>query len=220
VDLLLLCARTDWSAGDLAGTEKLLQRALAADPSRLQAYALMGQLYAKQNRLDEAITRFEQVLKQSPKSHWAITMIGMLHEAQGKKPEAEKEYERALAIDPRGAVPANNLAWLYVEGNRNLDQALQLAQTAQQSLPQEPGVTDTLGWIYVRKNMASLGIPHLEASIRRSPSEPVFHYHLGMAYLQVNEFDKARHELNTALSLKPNFEGAADARKALSSIKG
>jgi len=220
VDLLLLGARTNWSAGNLAESEKLLQRALAADPSRLQTYALLGELYAKQNRIDEAIARFQDVLKQSPKSSWAITMLGMLREAQGKKSEAAAEYERALAIDPRSAVPANNLAWLYVESNRNLDQALQLAQTAQQTLPQEAGVTDTLGWIYVRKNMASLGIPHLEASIRRSPSEALFHYHLGMAYLQVNEFDKAREELTKALSLRPNFEGAADARKALSSIKG
>ena len=37
---------------------------------------------------------------------------------------------------------ANNLAWIYAAGNRNLDQALQLAQLAHQVMPAEAQVTD------------------------------------------------------------------------------
>ena len=77
-------------------------------------------------------------MKRDPKSVGASTMIGMLLEAQGKKAEAEKAYEQVLAIDSRAPVAANNLAWIYVASNRNLDQALQLAQTAHQTLPEEP----------------------------------------------------------------------------------
>ena len=81
-------------------------------------------------------------------------------EAQGKKAEAEKAYEQVLAIDSRAPVAANNLAWIYVASNRNLDQALQLAQTAHQTLPEEPAVNDTLGWILVQKDMAARGVPY------------------------------------------------------------
>src|SRR5262249_30423102 len=83
--------------------EALLQRAIEADPDRLQAYALLGQLYVRQKRLDEAKARFDDVLKRNPKSVGASTMMGMLLEQQGKPAEAEKEYKRTLTIDPRAA---------------------------------------------------------------------------------------------------------------------
>ncbi len=52
------------------------------------------------------------------------------------------------------------------------------------------------------------------------PDNPVFQYHLGIAYLQSGEFDKAKRTLTKALSLKADFDGAAEARKALSTIIG
>ena len=86
-------------------------------------------------------------------------MVAMVLEQQGKVPEAEKEYQRVLSVESNAAVAANNLAWLYVSSNRKLDEALQLAQTALQQLPDEPNIHDTLGWIYYRKNMAAAAIP-------------------------------------------------------------
>jgi len=41
-----------------------------------------------------------------------------------------------------------------------------------------------------------------------------------MAYLQMSKADEGRRELQKALSLKPDFEGAAGARKALATIGG
>ena len=139
-------------------------------------------------------------------------------EAEGNTVEAVKEYQHTLSIDPRAAVAANNLAYIYVSADKQLDEALQLAQTAVQAMPDEPIVNDTLGWIYVRKNQATLGIPHLELCVQKQPDEPVFNYHLGMAYLQTGEFDKAKKALTKALSIRPDFEGAEQARKALATI--
>jgi len=115
---------------------------------------------------------------------------------------------------------ANNLAWIYLAGNRKLDEALQLARAAYQQLPDDPNVNDTLGWIYYRKNMASEGIPYLETSVRKSPNDPSFHFHLGMACVQSGDWNMARRALKQALALKPDFEGAAEARKALGMIGG
>jgi Flp pilus assembly protein TadD len=145
-------------------------------------------------------------------------MIGVLFEGQGRVADAEKQYQRVLAVDPHAAIAANNLAYIYVASNRNLDQALQLAQTAAAGMPDEPQVSDTVGWIYVKKNLAASGIPHLEASVKKTPNEPVAQYHLGMAYMQTGDYDKAKAALSKALSLKADFEGAAEARKTLSQI--
>ncbi len=217
-DLLMLAARAKAAAGDSQAAEELLQRAITIDPDRLQAYGLLGQLYVQQKRLGEALDRFKEIATRNPKSIAAPTMIGMLLEAQGKGAEAEQAYRQVLSIDRRAAVASNNLAYLYVSSGRNLDEALQLAQTAKEQLPEEPHVSDTIGWIYVKKNMITSAIPHLEASATKTPDDPVAQYHLGMAYMQSGDFAKAKESLARALRLASDFDGAAEARKTLAAI--
>ena len=130
------------------------------------------------------------------------------------------EYQRVLTLNPGAVAAANNLAWIYVAGNRKLDEALQLAQGVYQQLPDDPNVNDTLGWVYYQKKMAGQAIPYLETSVRKVPNEPTFQFHLGMASVQSGNWEVARRALKQALALKPDFEGAAEARKALGVIGG
>ena len=125
-----------------------------------------------------------------------------------------------LEIDPRAAVAANNLAWIYAQDGGNLDIALQLAQTAKSQLPDQPEFNDTLGWIYYKKDLATLAIPPLQQSVEKDPKNPVYHYHLGLAYAKSGDKGKAKSSLEQALKLKPDFEGAAEARKVLASLQG
>ncbi len=46
-----------------------------------------------------------------------------------------------------------------------------------------------------------------------------YHYHLGLAYLAVNDWVKARASLQQALKLDPAFDGAAKAKRTLASIR-
>lgn len=218
VDLLVLGARAHAAAGELEQTEALLRKAIEVDPDRLQAYGILGGVFARQHRLEEAKASFRDVLTRNPKSIGAATMIAMILEQQKQTAEAEKQYQQVLSIDNRAAVAANNLAWIYVASNRKLDEALQLAQTAQQQLPDEPNVNDTLGWIYYQKKMAAQAVSHLETSVEKSPNDATHQFHLGMAYVQTGEWDKARQALKRAFTLQPDFEGSADAKKALAMI--
>jgi tetratricopeptide (TPR) repeat protein len=181
---------------------------------------VLGQLYARTKRLDEATGQFREILKRDPKSVSAGTMIGMLLEAQNRVPEAEAQYKQTLAVDSTAVVAANNLAYIYAASNRNLEEALQLAQAAKSKLPDEPHVSDTLGWIYFKKDMAATGLPHLETSARQTPDDPVAQYHLGMAYFQVGDWPNAKRTLSRALQLNPTIDGASEARQALAVIGG
>ena len=158
-------------------------------------------------------------MDRQPKSAGARTMLGFLLEIQGRFDEAQQQYQKALELDPRAAAAANNLAWLYATRGGNLDVALQLAQTAKAGLPESPEASDTLGWIYLKKGLRELAVGPLEYAARRMPDKAVYHYHLGMAYVATNNWAAARGSLEKALALRPDFDGAADARKALASIK-
>ncbi|HUL72425.1 MAG TPA: tetratricopeptide repeat protein [Vicinamibacterales bacterium] len=219
-DNLILAARTYAAAGDLTKAEDALRKAVDADPARLEAYVLLGQLYATQRKLPAAIDEFRKVVERTPNSISANTLLGMLYDAQQQTAEAEKQYQKVLTLNPRAPVAANNLAWIYVASNRNLDEALQLAQTALQGLPDEPHVTDTLGWIYYRKDMAQQAVPYLESSVQKNPGDPAGYYHLGMAYVRAGDLEKGRKSLQRALSGNPQFDGVAEARKTLAQLGG
>jgi tetratricopeptide (TPR) repeat protein len=216
--LYAMAGRAYLAAGNPAKAEELLKKAIDLDPAKLQAYGLLGQLYISQKRLGDAKDQYIELTTKNPKSVPASTMLGMILEAQRDLPAAEAQYQKTIGLDADAAVAANNLAWLYVSSNRNLDQALQLAQTAAKQLGEVPQVNDTLGWIYYRKGMFQPAVRHLEKSIQKDATDPSVHYHLGMAYAGDGEFEKARKSLQKALSMSTSFEGADEAKKTLASF--
>lgn len=218
--LLVLAAVTYENAGDHARSEQALKQAIEADPSRLEAYELLGELYIREKRLDDAHDQLAMWAANDPHSVAANTMLGMLLEMQHRQADAEKQYQKAVAAGPDAAVASNNLAWIYVSSNRNMDQALELAQSAVRDNPTEPHFQDTLGWIFYRQNDARQAIEHLEASVKALPKDPDGHYHLGMAYLMGGELEQAKTELNQALTLNPNFDNAVETRKVLAGMGG
>ena len=123
-----------------------------------------------------------------------------------------------LAIDPRAAVAANNLAWLYATEGGNLDLALELARVAVRQMPQLAVSNDTLGWVLYKKGLTLEAIPPLELGVGKDPRNPMHRYHLGLAYARVGEAEHARQALTEALRLKSDFEGAADAKRVLASL--
>ncbi len=214
----MIAAHTYIAAGDIPGAERALRDAIELDSTNLLAYSLLGQIYASQRRLDEARIEFEQVAKRLPKAAGPPTMVGMIRELQNNKDEARRWYEKALAVDSGAPVAANNLAWLTAEEGGNLDVALQLAQAAKSRMPNSPEVDDTLGWVYYKKGLNTLAIGSFQASIEKDSKNPLYHYHLGLAYAKNGDKDKARDSLKLALSLNPKFDGAAEAQKTLASL--
>ena len=184
----------------------------------LGAYAMLGQLYATQNRTDQAIKEFDELLAHNPRSIGAHTMLGMLLDAQNKRDEARKHYEQAIAIDERAAVASNNLAWMYLEGGGNLDLALQLAQSAQKILPDSPEVADTLGWVYFKKGLTGQAISALKDSVTKQPERADFNYHLGLALAKNGDARSARQTLEKALRLDPKSSEAQEARTVLTQL--
>ena len=217
-NLLLMAAQTYDVLGDAFEMERALKKTVEADPQSLQAYTLLGKMYYQQGRLDLARRELEKYVETAPMSVPGNTMLGTILELQGKKDEAKKRYGKALQIDARAAVAANNLAWINANTDDNLDMALQLAQTAKAQLPSRHEIDDTLGWIYYKKGLSSMAVESLKTSTLKQPDNPLYNYHLALAYNQSGNKVEARKHLEKALSTKKTFEGAEEARKLLESL--
>lgn len=215
--LLALLARAQNAAGNQAGAEQALRRAVSVDPRFTAAYSMLAQLYTRQGRLDAALTEFQGIVSRDSSATGARTMVGMLLEAQGKRDDAVKAYEATLSANPNAPVAANNLAFIYAERGQNLDVALELATTAKQRMPEDSNVDDTLGWIYYKRGQPQQAIPYLQASLKRRPDVAEVLYHLGMAYAAAGNNSQARQSLEQALKLDPKV-GGDEARRTLATV--
>ena len=215
--LLALLARAYNAAGDRAKEEETLRRAVSVDPRFTAGYAMLADLYLRQKRTDEALAEFEGIVKRDPSAVGARTMIGMLLDQQGKRDEALKAYQAAVRGNDNAPVAANNLAFLYAERGTNLDEALQLATSAKQRLPNDANVDDTIGWIYYKKGLTDLALKSFEESLRKAPDNPEVLFHLGLAYAKLDQKAKAREALERALKLNPRV-GGEEARRVLAAV--
>jgi len=215
--LLALLSRAHNVAGDKAKEEQALRRAVTVDPRFTAGYGMLAQLYLQQKRIDEARAEFEGIAQRDPSNVGARTMIGVLLEQQGKRDDARKAYEAAVNGTENAAVAANNLAFIYAEQGTNLDQALQLATSAKQRLPNDASVDDTIGWVYYKKGLASLAVKPLEESLKKRPDNAEVLVHLGLTYAKLGEKDKARQALERALKIDPRV-GGDEARQVLASV--
>lgn len=147
-----------------ADAERELLTAIELDENYLPAYSAYASLLVEQNRTNEAVAQYRKVVEKRPAAQ-IYTLLGILEDARGDTAEAEKAYRKALDIAPETAIAANNLAWLIAENQGNLDEALQLATMAVNKNQSVAGFFDTLGWVYLKKGLASPAVEKLKKAV-------------------------------------------------------
>jgi Flp pilus assembly protein TadD len=166
-----------------------------------------------------ALDELKAALERDPGQSTPHMLLGMLLESKGDAERAEKHYRSALEADPKLAPAANNLAYLLADQNRELNEALDLAQRAKHSDPEDPVISDTLGFVYYKKGLFDYAIEELTAASEALPDNAVVRYHLGMAYYKKGDRDRAAQELEKALSLDGSFKGADLAKQTLAELQ-
>ena len=145
--------------------------------------------------------------------------LGIIYDIQKEYDKAKEQYLKVLKINPKFSPAANNLAYLYAEKGKNIDEALNLAQNAKEQFPDDPHISDTLGWVYYKKNIFSRAITYLKEANEKIPDSAFIRFHLGMAYFKNGDKDLAKQELKRALELDPKFPGAEEAKATLQTLK-
>jgi tetratricopeptide (TPR) repeat protein len=203
------------SQKDLTGAITNSQKAMQLNPADQTAVKIYTQSMIASGNVGPAISKWQQWSAAHPKDPQALSILGMLEEATGDQAKAMEYYKTALSIQPEQATAANNLAYLMVENNQNLDVALTLAQTARRGMPNSSDTSDTLAWVYFHKGAYESARTLLEDSLKTDPNNATIHYHLGMTYSRLNKKADAEMHLNKAISLAPNTQTMKDATQEL-----
>jgi tetratricopeptide (TPR) repeat protein len=210
LDLLLAMGNTAVRAGkyDLAVQtfNKVLTSLDKGSKAQGDLYLRIGETYRRKGDLNGAVQALQKARETLPDNIVVLSTLALVLDGAGRRPEAKQVYEATLKLDPNNAVALNNLAFLLAESTGDLDDALTKAQRAKQLLPSLYEISDTLGWIYLKKNLADQAIDVFKDLVVKQPNHSTYHYHLGMAYAQKGDKSKAVEQLKEALKYNPAKE--------------
>jgi Flp pilus assembly protein TadD len=167
-----------------------------------------------------AVSEYDAAIKVAPLETGLVTELASLYEKRGRPDDAIARYEGAYRNNAHSRLLANNLAMLlvtYKTDRTSLDRARDLIKGFESS--NEGSLLDTNGWVHYKRAEYADALPALERAIQRAPDSPVIRYHLGMAELQAGRTERARVDLQTAVSGAADFQGVDEARTALASLK-
>ena len=205
-------------SGDTALAETEYRALLAADPKNVDLHMRLGELLRAKGQLVAAIDMLKKGQELAPNNPAANLLLAMTLDAAGLKQEALPLYEKVVKVDPENTVALNNLAFQYAELGKDLDLAMKFAQKAKQKAPNSDDISDTMGWVYVKKQLNDNAISVFRDLVKRQPKNALYHYHLGYALYQKGNKQDARQSLQTALSLKPGKDDEALIRQLMGKV--
>jgi len=195
-----------------------IQELLKERPDAPDLLRMLGEVYLRKGDLTQAVAILEKTHTLAPKDATALLMLGNAQEQAGRTQEAMASYRRLLELQADNPAAMNNLAFLLAETGDNLDEALKLSQRALERIRDHPAFSDTLGWVYLKKNMPDSALQIFTMLVAKDPGNAGFQYHLGMTYLAKGDKAKARAAFITALSKKPPKDMEEQIQAALSKL--
>ena len=131
---------------------QIFQALLVKDPKSADLLLRLAESYRRKGDLNSAIEHCGAVARLGLQTR-PLLQLGLWMEGTGRRDQAQPIYEQILRIMPHHAVALNNPAFIKAVEGIDLDQALTMAQRARQQPPASPDFADTLGWIYIKKNL-------------------------------------------------------------------
>jgi len=197
---------------------QVLRSLLKTDPKSADLLLRLAETQRRKGDVNAAIETFRLASQAAPADTRPLLQLGLLMDGTGRRDQAKPIYEQILKIQPDHPIALNNLAFIKAEEGQDLDEALTMAQRARQGMPNSPDVMDTLGWIYLKKNLSDDAIRTFKELVANSPNSASYHYHYGMALLQKGDKPSAKRELETAIRFNPSKDDGVKIRQLLASM--
>lgn len=228
--------------GDLNLDLKLGESAAAAGKEEaarreaIQAAFSEGAKLSNEGKHDEAIAKFQEVLKEVPKCGECYANIGAVYVMKDDLAKAEENYKQAISINPNVIEAYNGLAGIYNSQKRFKEAAAMSAEAAKRSETASPGGGGNVGALY---NQAAILWNNPEAdpaeihailskAIKADPNHAEAHFLMGNVLVKMGAasadkmtelFGQAATEFETYLKLAPNGPNADKAKESFEQLK-
>jgi tetratricopeptide (TPR) repeat protein len=153
-------------------------------------------IYYHSRQFEEAIKRFEQLMKSHPEQKDIVRRcqfsLSAIYVQQGEIRKGEEILEQVYKEQPEDPAVNNDLGYLYADQGKNLEQAESMIRKAVKAEPENAAYLDSLGWVLFKLGRVEEAVPHLEkAANLPSGGDGTIWDHLGDCYHRLNQMDKA-----------------------------
>jgi len=217
-DYRLVLANLYGSAQQYDDAIRLFNELLKTDPRNAEVLLRMAEAQKLKGDINASIETYRRAAQAAPGDLRPPLNIAQLLDGTGRRELAKPLYEQVLKIDPEQGIALNNLAYIMADEGVDLNQAMTMAQKARQKMPNAYVVKDTLGYIYVKKNLSDPTMWSYNDAVKDDPKNPTFRYHLALALLQKGNRPQARRELETAMRNAPGKDEAAKINELLATL--
>jgi tetratricopeptide (TPR) repeat protein len=191
-------------------------------PNNYHLLAAMGRVKAALKQYPAAIEYYRKAEGIVPQ-HEVVVALGDLYTLQGQMDEAQKQYALVDVLrrlnKANGVIGDLQMAKYLADHDKDLDQALQMAQAEYKTRPTVYGA-DILAWCYYKTGRLPEARKYSLKALSQKTPEAMFLYHRGMILAKAGEIGEARKTLYQALSQNPYFEpiGAQTAMKTVQEL--
>ncbi len=194
--------------------------ALDADsPMAGDLYLRLGETQRRKGDLESAIHSLARANELTPGNATIVGTLALALEGNGNRADAQRAYRATLELDPDNAIAMNNLAFLLAEGGADLDEALQLARHAMSLAPDSTQMTDTAGWVQLKRGENEAAIALFADAVAKEPAEDSFRDHLLMALERKGDHSGQLGETISALRQVPSPENLAKLTRLIQGLK-
>ncbi|MFB0565967.1 MAG: protein kinase [Candidatus Aminicenantaceae bacterium] len=201
------------------------RKALNARPTEnLEAYDFLlkgskhesqGWLYSDAGEFEKALELYEKAVELDPGFALAYARISMVHSrmyffgidtTEERLVKTRVAADRAVQLQPDLPDAQMALALYYYRGLLDYDRALEIFETIQKALPNIP--PNLLGYVQRRQGNWENALETLKKAFKLSPRYSQLAYEIGLTYLSMRRYEKAKEWFNRTLSINPNHLAA------------
>jgi Flp pilus assembly protein TadD len=210
-------------AGDfdlaIARFEKALEVLDADSPAAGDLYLRVGETYRRKGDLEAAVRSLARANELLPGNATVIGTLALALDSSGNRTEAQRAYRAALDVDPNNAIAMNNLAFLLAEGGEDLEDALRLSRRAMELMPAAMEITDTAGWVQLKRGENDAAIALFAQAVSGEPADEGFRDHLLLALERKGDHSGLRGETIAALKAVATPESLAKLTALIQGLK-
>ncbi len=212
-------ARTLLAAGRTDDAVKQVEVVRERWPGQIGVPELYLEVMSRAGRSDQAFQVLARQHEAGSLSPQGRVLLARVHVARGEDAKAIELLRSAIGDQPGMASAQNDLAYLLARRGESLPEATELAQEARANRPDSPQIADTLGYVYLKRDLGEAALVQFDAAAElsepQSTSWATAQYHRGLALRGLGRHAEAIVAIEQALASGAEFGQAQEAHQVL-----
>jgi len=179
----------------------LLSSVLQSQPNEPMLLEALGDLYSRQNQVQDAINTYLRCLDSDPQRVSARLSLAQRYLESGRADEAKAEFQKVMQVEPENPEANAELGKMAFEAGER-DAALQFAEKALARDPNNLTANEDLAEIKMREGKLPEAQAVLEKLVKLDPENPRFHYLLSRVLTKLDRQQEAQSEFEISKELE------------------